>query len=88
MELADTEWQAPQRSRGPKGLPDPPAMPLEARMESTDTGWQAPRRSWTSQGLPDPPAWPLHNWFAGLPEDVVEEDSAYLQEYSKLPSRL
>jgi len=87
MELADTEWQAPRRSRRPKGLPDPPAMPLEARMKSADTGWQEPRRSRRPQGLPDPPAWPLRNWFAGFPEEVMEEDSAYSQEYPKLPSR-
>jgi len=87
MELADTEWQAPRRSQRPKGLPDPPAMPLKARMKSTDTGWQAPRRSRRPQGLSDPPAWPLQNRFAGLPEEVVEEDSAYSQEYPKLPSQ-
>jgi len=49
--------------------------------------WQAPRRSRRPQGLPDPPAWLLRNRFAELLEEVVEEDSAYSQEYSKLPSR-
>jgi len=84
---ANTEWQAPQRSQRLKGLPDPPVVPLATRMKSEDAGWQAPRRSRRPQGLPDPPAWPLCNRFAGLPEEVVEEDSAYSQEYPKLPSR-
>jgi len=56
-------------------------------MELQETGWQAPRRSRRPQGLPDPLAWPLQNWFAGLPEEAVEEDSAYSQEYPKLLSR-
>jgi len=86
-EFADTEWQAPRRSRRPKGLPDPPAMLFEARMKSEDTGWQAPRRSRRPQSLPDLLAWPLRNRFAGVPEEVVEEDSAYSQEYPKLSSR-
>jgi len=86
-ESADTEWQAPRRSRRLQGLPDPSAMPLETQMKLEDTGWQAPRRSRRPQGLPNPPAWPLRNRFAGLPEEVVEEDSAYSQEYPKLPSR-
>ena len=83
----DTTWQAQRRRRRPKGLPDPPAQPPTTRMELQETGWQAPRRSRRPQGLPDPPAWPLQNRFAGLPEEVVEEDSAYSQEYPKLPSR-
>jgi len=85
MELADTEWKAPRRSRRPKGLPDPPAMPLKTLIESADAGWQALRRSRRPQGLPDLPAWPLRNRFAGLLKEVVEEDSAYSQEYPKLP---
>jgi len=84
---ADTEWQRTRRSRRLQGLPDPPAVPLETRMQLKEAGWQAPRRSRRPQGLPDPPAWPLHNQFGGLPEEVVEEDSAYSQEYPKLPSR-
>jgi len=47
-------------------------------------------RSTRSSGLATS-AWPLRPGhsarFAGLPEKVVEEDSAYLQEYPKLPSR-
>jgi len=86
-ESADTECQRPRKSRRPLGLPDLPAMPLETRMQLDEAGWQAPWRSRRPQGLPDPPAWPLRNRFAGLPEEVVEEDSAYSQEYPKLPSR-
>jgi len=56
-------------------------------MQLDEAGWQAPRRSRRPQGLPDPPAWPLRNRFAGLSEEVVEEDPAYSQEYPKLPSR-
>jgi len=56
-------------------------------MQLEEAGWQAPRRSRRLQGLPDPLAWPLRNRFAGLPEEVVEEDSAYSQEYPKPPSR-
>jgi len=56
-------------------------------MQLDEAGWQAPRRSRRPQGLPDPPAWPLRNRFAGLPDEVVEEDSVYSQEYPKLPSR-
>jgi len=83
----DTEWQRPRKSRRPQGLPDPPAVPLETQMQLEEAGWQAPRRSRRPQSLPNPPAWPLRNRFAGLPEEVVEEDSAYSQEYPKLPSQ-
>jgi len=62
-------------------------MPLETRMKPEDAGWQAPRRSRRPQGPPDPLAWLLHNRLAGLPEEVVEDDSAYSQEYPKLPSQ-
>jgi len=86
-ESANTEWQATRRSQRPKGLPDPPAVPLETRMKPGDAGRQTPRRSRRPQGLPDSPAWPLRNRFAGLPEAIVKEDSAYLQEYPKLPSQ-
>jgi len=58
----------------------------ETSTGSADTAWQRPR-SRRPQGLPDPPIWPLCNRFAGLSEEVVKEDSAYLQEYPKLPSR-
>jgi len=59
----------------------------ETSTRSADTEWQRPRRSRRPQGLPDPPAWPLRNRFAGLLEEVVGEDSAYSQEYPKLPSQ-
>jgi len=49
---ADTEWQRPQRSRRPQGLPDLPAVPLKTRMQLDEAGWQAPRRSRRPQGLP------------------------------------
>jgi len=55
----------------------------ETRIKLEDTGWQAPRRSQRPQGLPDPPAWSLQNLFEGLPEEIVEEGSAYPQEYPK-----
>jgi len=86
-EPADTEWLAPRRSRRPKGLPDPSAMPPEARMESEDAGWQAHRRARRLQSLPNPAAWPPCNRLVGLLKEVVEEDSAFLQEYPKLPSQ-
>jgi len=57
-------------------------------MESTDKGWQAPRISRRPQGLPEPPTWPLHNQFAGLPNEVIEEDTVYSQKFLKLPARL
>jgi len=73
--------------RGAKGLPDPSAMPPEARMESEDAGWQAHRRARRLQSLPNPAAWPPCNRLVGLLKEVVEEDSAFLQEYPKLPSQ-
>jgi len=83
----DITWQAQRRRRRPKGLPDSPAQLPTTRVELQETGWQALQRSRRSQGLPDPPAWPLQNRFAGLPEEAVEKDSAYSQEYPKLPSQ-
>jgi len=84
---ADTEWQRPRRSRRPQGLPNSPAVPLETRTQLEKAGWQAPQRPRRPQGLPNPPAWLHRNRSAELHEEVVEEDSAYLQEYPKLPSR-
>jgi len=76
---------------------EPQTSPIQRRaqrthrktsMEPADAEWQthwSPRRP---QGLPDPPALPLRNRFARLLEEVVEEDSAYSQEWPKLPSQL
>jgi len=62
-------------------------MPGSTQREPTDAGWQAPQRSRRPQGFPEPPAWPLYHQFAGLTDEVIEEDTTYSQEFPKLPSR-
>jgi len=65
--------------------PGPQANPIRDRdqrrtertpTEPAVTEWQAPRKSRRPRDLPDPPAMPLHNRFAGLLEEFMEEESA------------
>lgn len=61
----------PSADRGPE------VNPIQENTTHRTSEWPAPRRPQKPQGLPEPPAWPLRNRFTGLPEEVVEEDSAY-----------
>jgi len=54
-----------RRSRRSKDLLEPPARPLDTRIESLiDAGWQVPCRVQRPQGLLETLAWPFSNRFA------------------------